>query len=269
MYKCVSCVDSMLCSTLYYILLLSCCIASIRFHNEGWKDIINKLIDDLGGEEKKGRLCVAKKNLDGLCKSLMRDAFHDGSGQDQWALTASRFCLAKGRTLPYFESRAWFPDSLQKDGVFPEDLDGLGSLWIHRGCGSSVRYGNNGFSFDSMGRFLFGLQDSLCVVVMWPSKSLLELGVKGHESLEFLDNRSEDEFKGWSENNVKHCPLEYGSAVWCPYGWSVFVATLPELSLNNHTPTNVSHYLTTVIFNKKLWGLVDKDARSLIERQLC
>lgn len=230
---------------------------------------LKSLIDDLGGlTDKKSRLNLSMKKLDGLIKGLQKKALTDGLSSESWSTCSMRFSLAGGRSLSYFESREWVPEALRSEGFIGDDLDGLGSLWLHRNIANSVRVGTHEFVYDALGRFFVGLEDCNVIVFAWPSATMLELGQSSYETVEFWENLPEVEFVELFKN-VKHCSLLEGGAVWVPYGWSCMAASLPVQSESGTLNNTVSWYLTMVHFNKKLFQQVDATARTLISRHLC
>ena len=230
---------------------------------------MNALIDDLGGlVDKKSRLNLSMKMLESLVKLVQKEALTEQYGAEAWSTCSMRFSLAQGRSLDNFEAREWVPEALRSEGSMSDDLDGLGSLWLHRNIANSICVGTGGLVYDALGRFFVGIKDRNVIVLTWPSASMLELGQTSHETLEFWENLTDAEFAEFFKI-VKHCSLLEGGAVRIPYGWSCMTASLPVKSESGTLNNSVSWYLTMVHLNKKLFQQVDATSRTLISRHLC
>ena len=218
---------------------------------------------DLGGDEKTGRLVRNKNSMKASQKTMMmnEDGKNEFDARD-WGVMERRFVLSGKTPIPHFQDRSWVPKNLSAN--INEDMDCLGSLWLHRMAASTSRAGNQGFIFDSIGRFLFGLDDCQCVVMTWPADKTLLLGAQSwmlYEYLELIKSKDKlDEFL----SEVKHFPLKENSAVWIPYGWSCCVAAMPTEDPGNANHNGVSFYLTATYMNKDLWNKVPESTRRLI-----
>jgi len=226
---------------------------------------MDAFIDDLGGfEDRDSRLNLAMKKFRWTTRDLQKQAATVGYNKEDWSVFQLRFSLGGGRSLPKYEAREWVPEALRGEGYIGEDLDGMGSLWLHWDTANSVRVGTHLFPYDGLGRFLVGIKGCNVVVLTWPSASLLELGQSSLDAVQFWEQLAQSEFDAFFKR-VKHCPLLEGGAVWIPYGWSCMAAALPTKSDGALIKT-VSCYLTMVHLNKKLFKHVDEASRTLITR---
>lgn len=244
---------------------LKCIFTTIKNHR-GWEKVIADFINDLDGyDDKKGRWGITMKKLNARIRSLQKESLEKNTGPDEWAMTSMRFSLKGGRSLSTFEGREWIPKGLEKHPA--DDMDGLGSMWVHRNVANSVRCANEGFVFDSLGRWLFGLKDCNVVVFTWPTVTMLEIGTTSMDVLALWENLSDAEFDEHFKT-VKHCCLTESGTVWIPYGWSCMTAGLPRTTVAGSQYAVNSLYLTCVHLNRKLYHAVARSTRELIERHL-
>ena len=225
------------------------------------------LVADLGGnDDKNSRLNRTKKSLTNIVRSLQKSSIANGTGPEQWASLAIRFGLSGGRTLNGYEGRDWVPAALKGEGYIGDDLDGLGSLWLHRLSANAARVGSADHPYDGLGRFLVGMANCNVVVLMWPTGKLLELGQSSVDAMEFWENLPVSEFEAFFKC-VKHCPLMEGGAIWVPFGWSLMTCGL-SVSSGAALDMSENYYFTMVHCNKKLFQNVDAASRKLIARNL-
>jgi hypothetical protein len=224
-------------------------------------------VDDLGGDERKGRLTRNKLSMKESQQHMICDEQRNQYDAQDWNVMERRFDLSGNKPIASYADRSWVPPGLKNN--VNEDLNCLGSLWIHRMSANSSRFGNDGFVFDSIGRFILGLDDCQIVVMTWPADKVLELGGQSWlipDYLELLKGKDQlDDFL----THVKHFPLKQYGACWIPYGWSCCVAAMPTDMKYDDDKANVnhngiSHYLTMSYVNKGLWDKVSEQSRDLI-----
>jgi hypothetical protein len=215
---------------------------------------------------RKSRGVATRRKLSNLVSEIMRDP---SVPPEEWGSSHCRMTIAADKQLPVFESREWVPKVCKDEGVVADDIDGLGSLWVLRNAPFSVRITNYAWSNDSIGRFILGYYKCNSIALMWPSARVLELGYAGHDTMEFFDTIASSDFDHWAEDNIKHCPLGEGGAIWVPYGYSVALVTFPPDGTTEVLDDDAgacSWALTMNLISPKLLKAVDTADIALIMR---
>ena len=228
--------------------------------------MVAEIVNDLGGfDDREGRLCklkasMRKQELDLSSQKNLYEA-------SDWAVQHRRFPMTGHKPIEHFSNRSWVPQALKP--FINEELDALGSLFIHRMLANTSRSGNAGFIFDSLGRFMLGLEDCQLVIMTWPSKLTLELGGSSWLLIEWMESLKKDLMDQFLMD-VKHFTLRENEMCWIPYGHSCCVAALPTpasdaLSNQEYNYNNISFYLTFAYVSQSLWNEVPESTRCMIK----
>ena len=226
----------------------------------GWSVALKTVVDDLGSDsDTKSRRYKTGRKIDTMVERLAQDpSVHN----NEWMTVACRLNIGGKRVLPILESRSWVPEAMRAVGIVSEDFDGLGSGWLLRSEPCNIRVTNGGWSFDHLGRFIFGLTNNM-IAIMWPSEKILELGTPASSVMDFIETITVAEWKGW-KNNVVHCPLQTGGIVWVPYGYQCALVSFGDIRPPKREPTWT---YTFHVVSKKLYQNLDDATRDMISRQ--
>ena len=157
--------------------------------------------------------------------------------------------------LPSFTERKHSPAAWSKAGFTCEYLTSIGAPFFNRTKGAATRGGNEHCWVDGLARLFMPVSENTnAVVIAFPSRAFLELGVSQTDHWDFLATLTIKEFDCFIEKNCWHAMLTDNTAVWIPYGYCCTVTSIGQ-------PTEVQYAMCFSWINEKMWKQIEDDMR--------